>query len=103
MFVGDREFGSDGFSLRFLEHVDVLGDSLCFRVVTHHFRMEVYNFARMETAAIVIEVIDEFLGSDVRVKRTDVLQVLVPHFLDGVADEFGDGAFGGVVGFVVSD
>jgi hypothetical protein len=57
----------------------------------------------VEATTVVIEVVDEFFGGDVCVEQADVLEVLVPNFFHGIANELGYSAFGGVEGLVVAD
>ena len=103
LLVGHGELRPCQFSLGILEVVDVLGDSFRFLVKTDHLRREIDQFARVKASAVVFEMVKKCHCGDTVVEGAGVLEVLVPKFVDGIAEEFNRAAFGRFVGGKVAE
>ena len=68
LVVRHGKIGAGELALGFLEHVDVLGDSLSVGVVSEHFGGEVDKLARVEASTVCVEVFEQLLGGDVGVE-----------------------------------
>jgi hypothetical protein len=90
-----------GFFLCILQHDDVLGDAVSLCVVLVHARMQRQDIHGVEATAVQIEERHNFEGGNLRVERFGILEVVVPHLVDHIAEELSTAAFGCFVVVVV--
>ena len=77
--------------------------AICDGVVADHLCWEIDWFTGVEASAVVIEVGEEFSDGDGGVEGVGMVEVTIPHFIYGVADELGCRTFGSFVGGIVMD
>ena len=81
-----------------LEHVDELGNAVGTGIQAQHVGWEAEKFAEVGAATVCIKMLEELLGSDVGVKGLGIVEVPIPQFVNGIADEFCSCMFGRFVG-----
>jgi hypothetical protein len=80
--------------LRFLQQDYVLGDAIRLDAVLVHVGVEQDHVAGMKTPAVGIAEGHDLEGRPLCVEGVGVLEIVVPHLIDGVVEELGDAAFG---------
>ena len=107
-FVGNFAAGSPRLLLCILEHINILGDPIYFKVIALHLIIQYQEVEGMETCAPHLEVGKKRLWRDVSVKILRVLEFPHPRVSDNGKDELCSllplrlvGATVGSLGFVL--
>ena len=108
-FVGDCSAGLPHLFLCILKHINIIGDTLYFEVISLHLIMQQQEVEGMSTCAPHLEVGEKRLWCDVGVKILHVPEFPHPRILDDGEDELSSllprrlvGAAVGALGFVRS-
>ena len=99
--VSDGHVCAFGFLLCILQHDDVLGDAVSLRVILVHVGTQRQHIHGVKTSAVQVEEPHDFQGRNLCGEGFRVLEVVVPHLVDHIPEEFSTAAFGGFVVVVV--
>jgi hypothetical protein len=87
--VGDGHARPLCLFLSILQHVDVLGNTICLDVILMHVSAEGNHVYGMKSPAAGVKEGDNFKGRHLRVKGVGILEVFEPDLVNGFSEEFG--------------
>jgi hypothetical protein len=98
---GNRHAGPLNLFLGILHHDNELGDAICLHVVLCHVSMQQDHVEGMKPSTVGVKEGHDVDGRDLCVEGVSIFEVVVPNFIDNVAEKLGHALFGCFVNGIV--
>jgi hypothetical protein len=99
--IRDRHAGPRCLFLCILHHDNEMGDAICLQVVLHHNSVQHDHVKGMKPSTVGIKEHRDVDGHDLCVEGVGIFQVIVPNFIDNIAEKFGPALLGRLVTGIV--